>query len=93
MELYSKELRKGSAWEEKRARRRDRFSLTETRDASEGQRGPKLTSSLQRMLEELREKEGKRRRAIGLKVRLNRNLAVAEESLVLKHWIVTPSAS
>ena len=40
-----------------------------TKDTSEGQRGRKLTPTLQKMLKELRNKEGKWRRAIGLSVR------------------------
>lgn len=68
LEIYFEELRKGSVCEEERVRRLDR-SFTGTMDAREGQRGRGLTPTLQRTLKELREKEGKRRRAIGVNVR------------------------
>lgn len=67
-------------------------SLAKTRDASERQRGRQYTPPLQRILKELRE-EGKRRGATDLDVKYIRNIAVAEESLVLQLWNVTPSGS
>lgn len=50
---------------------------------SEGQGACQLAPPLHKTLKELREKDGKRGRAVGLNVKYGRNIAVVEESFVL----------